>query len=62
MANIQNEREKAEREMLEAQQQAQADADAETETETPEELQQQLDALNKAIADVTAKLHKGDVK
>ena len=62
VANIQNEREKAEREMKE-QQQAQAQADSETDApeESQEELQQQLEALQKAIADVTSKI-KGDAK
>lgn len=56
VANIQNEREKQDRLMKE--QQTQADAPE----ETPEELQEQVDALNKALAEVTAKLNKGDAE
>ena len=56
-ADIKNEREKQEREMIEAQQQADAETDAPE--ETPEELQQLLDALNKAIEEVTAKMKTG---
>lgn len=54
---IRNEEEKSAREMIE--QQEKADASPEEEQVTQEELQQQLEALQKAITDVTSKI-KGD--
>lgn len=58
-AVIKNEREKQEREMIEAQEKAQAETTG-AEEETPEALQGQLDALNKAVLELTAKMTKGD--
>ena len=58
-AEIKNEQEKLEREFNKAETTGAEEDDAE---ETPEQLQEQLQALEKAIADVTAKLNKGAVK